>query len=80
MLNGLSAEKHAEYVRMDNVIEFKPKDTVYILKFTAPSPLKMTKAGGENISVEINKVDDSHGLGQAQVPKTHMKQEQSPTI
>ena len=37
MLNGLSAEKHAEYVRMDNVIEFKPKDTVYILKFTAPS-------------------------------------------
>ena len=56
MLNGLSAEKHAEYVRMDNVIEFKPKDTVYILKFTAP-PLKMTKAGGENIP-EINKVDD----------------------
>ena len=32
---GKHVEKHAEYVKMDNVIEFKPKDTVYILKFTA---------------------------------------------
>lgn len=72
MLVGQSVEKHAEYVKMDNVIEFKPKDTVYILKFTAPSPLKMTKAGGENMTVEINKVDDEHGLGQAWVPAKNL--------
>ena len=69
---GKHVEKHAEYVKMDNVIEFKPKDTVYILKFTAPSPLKMTKAGGENMTVEINKVDDEHGLGQAWVPAKNL--------
>ena len=30
----------------------------------------MTKAGGENMTVEINKVDDEHGLGQVWCPKT----------
>ena len=69
---GKNAGIPAEYVIMDNVIEFKPKETVYILKFTAPSPLKMTKAGGENMTVEINKVDDSHGLGQAWVPAKNL--------
>ena len=59
---------------MDNVIEFKPKETVYMLKFTAPSPLKMTKVGGENIALEINKVDDKHGLGMAWVPAPNQEQ------
>ena len=53
---------------MDNVIKFQPKETVYHLKFTAPSPLKMTKVGGENIALEINKVDEEHGFGNAWVP------------
>ena len=71
MQNGKHAEKHAEY-NMGDVVEFKPKETVYILKFTAPSPLKMTKSGGENMMVEIQRVDDSHGLGQAWVPAKNL--------
>jgi hypothetical protein len=55
---------------MADVIEFTPKERVYELKFTAPAPLKMTKTGSENIALEINRVDDSHGFGMAWVPAT----------
>lgn len=53
---------------MGKVLEFKPRETVHILKFTAPRPLKMRKTGKERISVELHKVDESHGIGQAWVP------------
>lgn len=56
---------------MADIIDFKPKETVFILNFTSPSPLKMTKTGGEHIAVEIRKVDDTHGVGQAWVPATN---------
>ena len=52
---------------MGKVLEFNPRETVHILKFTAPRPLKMRKTGKERISVELHKVDESHGLGQAWV-------------
>ena len=61
-------EKH-----MADIIDFKPKTTVFILNFTSPSPLKMTKTGGENIAVEIRKVDDKHGVGQAWVPALNIR-------
>ena len=32
----------------------------------------MTKVGGENIALEINKVDDEHGLGHAWVPAKNL--------
>lgn len=53
---------------MGEVVQFKPREQVFILKFTAPRPLKMHKTGKESISVELNKVDEYHGLGQAWVP------------
>ena len=58
---------------MGEVLEFKPKETVHILKFTAPRPLKMRKTGKERISVELHKVDEAHGLGQAWVPATNKR-------
>ena len=42
---------------MAEIIEFTPKQTVFVLNFTAPNPLKMNKVGGENIALEINKYD-----------------------
>ena len=39
-----------------------------MLKFTATAVLKMKKTGEENITLEINKVNDEHGYGQAWVP------------
>ena len=56
---------------MGEVVQFKPREQVFILKFTAPHPLKMTKNGTERISVELHKVDESHGLGQAWVPASN---------
>lgn len=56
---------------MADIIDFTPRERVYQLSFTAPSPLKMTKIGGENISLEINRVDDSHGFGMAWVPASN---------
>ena len=61
---------------MADIIEFKPKETVFILNFTSPSPLKMTKMGGEKIALEIRKVDDHHGVGQAWVPALNKRQAQ----
>tara|TARA_Y100000992_G_scaffold59001_1_gene35954 strand:- start:6781 stop:7011 length:231 start_codon:yes stop_codon:yes gene_type:complete len=58
---------------MGEVLEFKPKETVHILKFTAPRPLKMRKTGKERISVELHKVDEVHGIGQAWVPATNIR-------
>jgi len=58
---------------MGEVLEFKPRETVHILKFTAPRPLKMRKTGKERISVELHKVDELHGLGQAWVPATNKR-------
>lgn len=52
----------------DNIIEFKTKQQVWILNFTAPSPLRMTKSADSGIALEIKRVDDLHGVGQAWVP------------
>ena len=53
---------------MGEVLEFKPREQVFILKFTAPRPLKMRKTGKERITLELNKVDEHTGIGQAWVP------------
>ena len=37
---------------MDNVVEFKRKDDVFILGFMMPSPAQMNKTGDENITLE----------------------------
>lgn len=59
---------------MDNVIDIAKhqKERVYVLKFTAPSPLKMTKTADNDIALEINSVDSQHGLGQAWVPAKNL--------
>ena len=61
---------------MGEVVDFKPREQVFILKFTAPRPLKMRKTGKERITLELNKVDESHGLGQAWVPAMNRRQAQ----
>ena len=38
---------------MAEIIEFKRKETVFILNFTSPSPLRMNKTGKESIAVEM---------------------------
>ena len=53
---------------MGEVLEFKPREQVFILKFTAPRPLKMRKTGKERITLELNKVDEHTGIGQAWEP------------
>ncbi len=53
---------------MGEVVAFKPREQVFILKFTAPRPLKMRKTGKERITLELNKVDEHTGIGQAWVP------------
>ena len=58
---------------MGEVVQFKPREQVFILKFTAPRPLKMRKTGKERISVELHKVDEFHGLGQAWVPASNKR-------
>ena len=59
---------------MAEIIKLRPKETVFILNFTSPSPLKMTKMGNEKIALEIRKVDDTHGVGQAWVPAMNIRQ------
>ena len=58
---------------MGEVVEFKPRERVHILKFTAPRPLKMHKTGKERITMELNKVDEHTGLGQAWVPASNKR-------
>jgi hypothetical protein len=58
---------------MGEVLEFKQREQVFKLKFTDPRPLKMHKTGKERISVELHKVDESHGLGQAWVPASNKR-------
>ena len=58
---------------MGKVLEFKPRETVHILKFTAPRPLKMRKTGKERISLELHKVDEHTGIGQAWVPAANKR-------
>ena len=58
---------------MGKVLEFKPRETVHILKFTAPRPLKMRKTGKERITLELNKVDEHTGIGQAWVPASNKR-------
>ena len=58
---------------MGKVLEFKPRETVYVLKFTAPRPLKMHKTGKERISGELHKVDEHTCIGQAWVPATNKR-------
>ena len=53
---------------MGEVIQFKPREQVFILKFTAPRPLKMRKTGKEGITLSLKKVDEYTGIGQAWVP------------
>lgn len=50
--------------------DFTPKEQIFHLKFTAPCVLKMHKTGEENISLNINKVNEEHGYGEAYVPAT----------
>tara|TARA_B100001057_G_C22747904_1_gene910531 strand:- start:458 stop:670 length:213 start_codon:yes stop_codon:yes gene_type:complete len=57
---------------MAEIIEFKPKQTVFVLNFTAPNPLKMSRNGTENIALEINK-----GIGTAWVPASNKTQAQN---
>ena len=56
---------------MAEIIEFTPKQSVFVLNFTAPHPLKMNKVGGENIALEIN-----NGVGTAWVPANNKRQAQ----
>ncbi len=58
---------------MGEVVEFKPREQVFILKFTAPRPLKMRKTGKERITLELNKVDEHTGIGQAWVPASNKR-------
>jgi len=58
---------------MGEVLEFKPRETVHILKFTAPSPLKMRKTGKDRLTLELNKVDEHTGIGQAWVPASNKR-------
>ena len=58
---------------MGKVLEFKPKETVHVLKFTAPRPLKMRKTGKERISLELHKVNEHTGIGQAWVPAANKR-------
>jgi len=53
---------------MGEVLEFKPREQVFLLNFTAPRPLRMTKTGKERITVSLEKVDENTGIGQAWVP------------
>ena len=61
---------------MGEVVQFNPREQVFILKFTAPHPLKVCKNGTERISVELHKVDEEHGLGQAWVPASNKRMAQ----
>ena len=58
---------------MGEVVEFKPREQVHILKFTAPRPLKMRKTGKERITLELNKIDEHTGIGQAWVPAANIR-------
>jgi hypothetical protein len=58
---------------MGEVVQFKPREQVFILKFTAPRPLKMRKTGKERITLELNKVDEHTGIGQAWVPASNKR-------
>lgn len=53
---------------MAEIIEFKPKEIVYILNFVSPHPVGMRKTGNERIKLKINRKDFTTGLGQAWVP------------
>ena len=58
---------------MGEVVHFKPREQVFILKFTAPRPLKMHKTGKERITLSLEKVDEHTGIGQAWVPATNLR-------
>ena len=58
---------------MDNVIDFKPREIVYILKFVSPHPLRMNKTGSERIRLTIDRKDFSTGIGQAWVPAANRR-------
>ena len=58
---------------MGEVLEFKPREQVFVLKFTAPRPLRMTKTGKERITVSLEKVDEHTGIGQAWVPASNKR-------
>ena len=45
---------------MDNVIEFKPKEDIFILGFMMPKVISINKKGDENITLEVK-----DGMGQA---------------
>lgn len=58
---------------MGEVVQFKPREQVFILKFTAPRPLKMHKTGKERITLSLEKVDEHTGIGQAWVPASNKR-------
>lgn len=53
---------------MGEVLNFKPKEVVYILNFVSPHPLRMNKDGSERIRLTLNRKDFTTGIGQAWVP------------
>ena len=53
---------------MAEIIEFKPKEIVFILNFVSPHPLAMNKDGTERIKLSVVRKDFTSGLGQAWVP------------
>lgn len=58
---------------MDNIIEFKPKEVVYILNFVSPHPIRMSKSGNERIRLTLNRKDFTTGIGQAWVPAANRR-------
>ena len=54
---------------MSNVIQFpKAKPKVHVLKFKCPAVLKMVKDSDNDITLEIERVSPSEGIGTAWVP------------
>ncbi len=61
---------------MGEVLEFKPREQVFLLNFTAPRPLRMSKTGKERITVSLEKVDEHTGIGKAWVPAPNKRMAQ----
>tara|TARA_B100000965_G_scaffold249650_1_gene209722 strand:+ start:3796 stop:4026 length:231 start_codon:yes stop_codon:yes gene_type:complete len=56
---------------MSNVIQFpKPKVKVHVLKFKCPAVLKMVKEQDNDITLEIERISPTEGIGTAWVPAT----------
>lgn len=59
---------------MADIIEFKPKKTVYHLRFKSPAVLRMNKTSDCDIALVIERQDHTHGIGEAWVPASSERQ------